>query len=317
MQKTSNAPAPLDDTLLAEMEVRAIEMARGAGRILSQHFGSPLDVEFKGDKKRDVVTAVDKECQEFLASSVSRHYPDHGFLGEEESEQRERVAPDFVWVADPLDGTKNFLAGLPVFACSIGVLYRGAPLIGALYVPWPGEEGGVVMHARKGGGAFVERERITVFDGVEPEAYRLVALPASFRATFRLSKPLRANLGEVRVSGSIAYEMAMIAKGVLQYSVTIAPRLWDVAAGAALVMEAGGVAMVKRRRIKPLNLPPAKIYWGPLESFIPSWRSGTTTLDDLRRWSEPLVLGSPPIAAYVAHNVKSRLRLTPRLYRKP
>ncbi|HCH10345.1 MAG TPA: inositol monophosphatase, partial [Dehalococcoidia bacterium] len=70
--------------------------------------------------------------------------------------------PDFLWVLDPLDGTKNFLHGLPVYACSVGVLYKGAPVAGAVFVPWPVEGGGIVFHAHKGGGAFADSEMISV-----------------------------------------------------------------------------------------------------------------------------------------------------------
>lgn len=300
---------PLDQSQIAEIEDHAIGLARGAGAILSQHFGASLEVEYKQEHHRDPVTQADKECQAYLTREISGSYPDHGIIGEEDEQEDDSPAPAFVWVLDPLDGTTNFLNGLPVFACSIGVLHQGAPIAGAIYIPWPAQGGGMVMHARKGGGAFVEEERLNVFGGEEPEGHRLVSLPGSFSSAFHLGKPMWGRVGDVRVTGSIAYELAMTAMGVLQYSIITGPRLWDVVGGVSLVLEAGGAALVGRRSSSRGVLPAPKITWEPLESFVPCWRGGETTLKELRRWSAPIVLGSPGIARYVAANLRSRSSL--------
>ena len=305
----------LTDDLLVELEAHAIDLARGAGAILSRYFGSPMGIEYKDKQKHDPVTAADKECQEYLTEAISSRYPDHGIVGEEDEESEDSVAPDVVWVVDPLDGTKNFLNGLPVFACSIGVLYRGVPIVGAVYIPWLAQVGGVVMHARSGGGAFLEQERVTVSGGEESEGQRLVGLPGSFSAAFRLGKAMRDKVGDVRVTGSIAYELAMTARGVLQYSITTRPRLWDVVGGAALVLEAGGAVMMGRRGGRSKAFGPTRLEWEPLKSFIPTWQSGATTLHELRRWSSPLVSGSPAVARFVTKNVTPRSYLRHRLSR--
>jgi len=301
----------VDDIQLAEIEAYAIELARGAGAILSRWFGTPQQVEYKDKNRRDPVTGADVESQKFLAKRVSERYPDHGFLGEETGlevggGQEETVAPDLVWVVDPLDGTTNFVAGFPVYASSIGVLYRGAPVAGAIYIPWPDEEAGVVMHARKGGGAFVDGEPVSVFNGEQPEGNRLITLPGAFPGLFRIGEPLRDRVGEVRNIGSTTYDVAMTAKGVLQYTIPISPRLWDVAAGTILVIEAGGTVVVGRRTSGLRAMLSSRTHWEPLETFIPSWRSGATTLKDMRRWSAPLVVGSPGVVRYVADNLKRR-----------
>ena len=309
-------PQTPDDALLARIEARATDIARGAGEILAQHFGKPLDVEYKDEKEQDPVTAADRESQEFLTQSIAGHYPNHGVLAEEdEQEEDDSPAQDFVWALDPLDGTRNFLSGLPLYACSVGLMYRGEPMVGAVYVPWPAHQGGVVFHARKGGGAFMEQEPVSVFGSDEPRGNALVALPGSFGATYRFRKPMRGKVGEVRVTGSIAYELAMTACGVLQYSVIAAPRLWDVAGGATLVTEAGGVAMRGQRRsgLRALLTPSAR--WERAESLVSSWRSGETTMKELRQWSAPIVLGSPGVVGYVTSNMRTRLLLRHRLAR--
>ena len=305
-----------DEGLLAKVEGQAIDMAREAGAILSRYFGKPLDVEYKDKHEQDPVTAADKDSQEYLEQAISEAFPDHGVLGEEdrEREREDTPLPDFLWVLDPLDGTKNFLSGLPIYACSVGVLYHGNPVVGAVFLPWPGDGAGAVLHARRGGGAFMDREPISVSPLEEPKANSLVTVPGSFGANFRFRKPMRGRIGEMRVTGSIAYELAMTARGVLQYSVTTGPHLWDVAAGIVLVLEAGGIAMWRKRGggVKSLF---GSSRWEPVESLVPSWQSGQTTAKELRRWTATMVLGSPGVVRYVTSNMRPRLILRHRLAR--
>ena len=311
---------PLDDALLFRIEEHATEMARGAGAILTGYFGKSksLEVEYKDKKERDPVTIADKESQEFLKQAISDHFPDHGILAEEDEEDKQREdspSPDFLWVLDPLDGTRNFMSGMPIYACSVGVMYQGAPIAGALFVPWPGEKSsGVVLHARKGGGAFMEDEPLSVFASDEPKGNALVTLPGVFGAAYRFRRPMRGKAGEVRVTGSIAYELVMAAAGVTQYMLTSAPRLWDVAAGVMLVSEAGGLVM-KGQRASDLTGMFRTTRWEPMDSLISSWQSGVTTIKELRRWSAPLVLGSPGVVRYVTANLRSRPLLRHRLAR--
>ena len=142
-----------------------MDLARDAGDILARYFGGNLDIQYKDDRRNDPVTNADREVQDFLVRKIARSFPDHGILGEEDDDQKRAdraTAPDFLWVLDPLDGTKNFLHGLPAYACSIGVLYRGEPVVGAVFTPWPNGSGGVVHHARRGGGAFADDAPIRV-----------------------------------------------------------------------------------------------------------------------------------------------------------
>ena len=298
-------PESPDKAQVAEIEGRATEFARQAGAILTRHFGTSLSVEYKDKNSSDPVTNVDKEVQEFLFNAISEHYPEHGVIGEEDADEGDSVAPDWVWVLDPLDGTKNFLSGLPMFSSSIGVLHRGVPVVGALYVSWPNQSSGFVMHARTGGGAFLEDKRISVLQANEPHAGLLATLPGVFGAIYRFRKPMRGKTGDIRITGSIAFDLAMTAKGGLQYSITNAPRLWDAVGGVVLVREAGGAVMVGSRASRRWPLSPPRLSWEPLDSFTPEWQSGVTSLSELRHWSAPLVTGSPGVVRYVTENLAS------------
>ena len=305
---------PLDDELLSKIESRAIELAAGGGAILAHYFGANLRVEFKDGNERDPVTNADTEAQEFLTKGISESFPDHGILGEEDAEDSDAdsaPAPDFLWVLDPLDGTKNFLHGLPVYACSVGVLFRGEPVVGAVFTPWPEDGGGAVHHARRNGGAYTNGKPISVVQLDAPQSGQLATVPGSFDWLYRFDKPMRGKTGDPRVTGSIAYELVLVARGVTQYMYTSNPHLWDIAGGVAVAVEAGAALMTGERRAGPMGLFPS-IAWRESESLVADWRPGGTTVGQLRRWARPLVLGAPPVAATVSSNL--RWRRNPRLW---
>lgn len=307
----------MEELPLAEMESLAVDLAREAGEILARHFRSlgALNVEFKDKRERDPVTNADTECQRLLVKAIAERFPDHGILGEED-EDREREsapAPDTVWVLDPLDGTRNFLNGLPVYASSIGVMHRGVPVVGAVFIPWPGGDG-LVVRAHRGGGAFAGDEPIGVFAESEPHAGRLVTLPAHFGAAYSFRKPMRGKVGEMRSLGSLAYDMVMVAMGVTQYSITTGPHLWDVVGGLAVAAEAGAHIALGRRERLLLGLGQTT-RWERVESLAPSWRSGTTTMRELRWWVVPVAVANPAILAMVTSNLRARPATVRRLRR--
>ena len=297
---------------LTSIERRAVELARDAGDILARYFGGNLDIQYKDDRRNDPVTNADREVQDFLVREIALSFPDHGILGEEDDEKKSddrAPAPDFIWVLDPLDGTKNFLHGLPAYACSIGVLYRGEPVVGAVFTPWPNSRGGVVHHARRGGGAFADDAPIRVAELDGPRNDQLVTLPGWFDWLHRFGKPMRGRTGDHRVTGSIAYELVLLARGVTQYMYTSSPHLWDVAGGVPVAMEAGASVMVGHRRSGALGLLPS-IDWTESSSLVEIWDEGVT-IGQLRRWAMPLVLASPPVARFVSANLG--WRRSPRL----
>ena len=294
------------ESLVVEMEAKAAEMARHAGEILRGHFGSRLEIEYKDEKMHDPVTSADKASQAYLCEAISRQFPDHGIIAEEGPNETEAAARDFVWLLDPLDGTTNFLNGLPIYAVSIGVLHRGTPLAGALFVPWPGQHGGFVLHARKGGGACMDGEPISMAQSEGTESNRLVGFPASFGAQFRFRKGLRRHAGAVRMTGSIAYELGLTACGAFEYVIFGWPKIWDVAAGALIVMEAGGAVLLKHRRNRR---------WEPLTCLGPSWSTGAPTLREIAGWAAPMIAGNAHVVPSIAASLQDRLSLSGRVAR--
>lgn len=301
---------PADDTA-HEIAAAAAVFARGAGQLLAGHFGRALTIEYKDDARQDPVTSADQQAQAYLAGQIARQFPTHGILGEEDAAAPEAdaatPAPDFLWVLDPLDGTTNFMNGLPVYASSIGVLYRGRPLAGAVFIPWPNPDGGIIIHSRAGGGAFRDGAPVSVYQTDRLRGDRLVGLPGSFGATTRIGKGLQGQpLGQLRVTGSIAYELALTAMGMLQFAVIGAPRLWDLLGGALAVQEAGGTVMTRL---------PGRKQWHPLESVAPNWDEKPPTMAELRQWVAPLVAANPTLAPLIAHNLHQRRRIMRRIAR--
>lgn len=275
-----------------------MQMAWGAGGILNKYFkevgvsARHLEVEYKDEQGRDPVTRADKESQAYLKRCIERLYPTHGILGEEDEED-DSVSPDTVWILDPLDGTRNFLHGLPVYACSVGVIHLGVPVVGAVFVPWPCTDGGIVLHAHKGGGAYIDGKMIQSSNEKVLDPNALISIPGSLRKTHGFTKSQRDDIGEVRVTGSIAYEFAMVAMGVLQYSLVTAPHLWDVVGGLVLVREAGGLVLKSSHDSQT---------WEDDDMLISSWTSGTTTFNDLRDWVESLIAGRPDAVRHITLN---------------
>jgi len=303
-----------NSALLTEIESHAVEIARGAGEILRREFGSPLKIEYKDARKRDPVTQVDKEVQAYLKEAILNRFPDHGVLGEEAGDDQ-GPAREFMWILDPLDGTKNYIGGLPLYASSIGVMHRACPIAGAIYVPWPSKANGVVFHAHTGGGAFMDEDPVSVANSPEPQGNALVTLPGPWMSMLRFARPMRGKVGEVRVTGSIAYELAMTARGVFQYMVTLTPCLWDIVAGTIIVQEAGGLVMLGQspKGLRSLVMP---IRWAPVSMLVSSWRDGETTLTDLRNWRMPMAFGAPGPVGYATSNLSTRSSICRRFTRR-
>lgn len=297
----------VNEDLLVEVEAKAVEFAKETGSMLHARFGRPIEVEYKDKKGEDPVTSADKDSQAYLTEAISKHFPDHGILGEEGTEGNDLPAADFMWILDPLDGTTNYMNGLPIYAVSIGVVHLGMPVVGALFIPWPGiTGGGIVLHGRKGGGAKLDGNPLSMNETDGPAPNRLSGLPASFGGGFRFRKEMRSRVGQVRVTGSIAYEMALVATGAFQYAIFGGPKAWDVAGGALIISEAGGHVMIRSQRRRR---------WEPLTVLGPPWHPKRPTLEELRKWSAPLIVGNPAVVPVVTANLRGRSRLSSKVIR--
>ena len=218
----------------------AVRAARRAGSIINRSAlgGSALEIQTKN--VNDYVTQVDKAAEEAIIEIVHRAYPDHAFLAEESG--KTGAAAEFRWIIDPLDGTTNFIHGFPQYCVSIAVKSRGALAHAVVYDPVRNE----LFTASKGGGAFLNDRRIRVSKATRlNEALAGTGFP--FKELSRIDlymrqlQSLMAKTSGVRRAGAAALDLAYVACGRLDafWELGLAP--WDMAAGALLILEAGGL----------------------------------------------------------------------------
>lgn len=235
------------------------------------------------------MSEADRQAEEFLYRSVCDRFPDHSVIGEEGQDPGPDRAP-IVWVVDPLDGTSNYLHGLSLWCVSIGVLWYGVPIAGAIYAPLGPDGHAALFTSRKGGGTRLNGHEVSVDPEPSMIGSRLEPLPEVYQAEIGKRREYRgSSAGEVRTLGSIALELALTACGVLRFSAFWFPRIWDIAAGASLVMEADGRVMRREPRGQ---------VWSPLTNFdVPSGQG-------LRKWQGSVIAANSRLATDIAERVK-------------
>lgn len=286
---------PAEETLLGAIEAHAAQIAAGAGALLLELLHGPLEVEFKDKGKRDPVSKADRRAEEYLREAIQARFPDHAILGEEGKDAGPAGA-EYTWVLDPLDGTTNYINGLPLFAVSVGVLRHGRPAAGAIWTPAGPYGAPALYRARAGGGASIDGRRLRIDERAPAEALpvprRLAAVPGGFGLMLAFAKPVRGHSGEPRTLGSIAVEAALVAAGVLQYAIFWGPKIWDIAAGAAIVREAGGSVLTSTHG-----------RWHDLSVFQ-ARRGSDDMLKPLREWGAPVIVAAPSLAMTVASSLQ-------------
>ena len=217
-----------------------IAAARKAARTLKRDFGEVehLQVSLKGPA--NFVSAADRRAEETLMAELAKARPGYGFLGEEGG-RREGSDTSHTWIVDPLDGTTNFLHGIPHFAISIGLERAGTIVAGVVYNPVNDE----LFTAERGKGAFLNDQRLRVAARKRlAEAVIGVGLPHLGRGDLELGArelaAVQPNVAGLRRFGAATLDLAFVAAGRLDgfWERNLSP--WDMAAGLLLVREAGG-----------------------------------------------------------------------------
>lgn len=229
----------------------AVGMARRSGAAALSFYGGPLRVEHKGgqgDEPGEPVTQADKAVNEMIVRGLGEAFPDDGILAEESVDTDRRLGRERVWMVDPLDGTKGFIAGTGDFAVQIGLAVGGRSVLGVVYAPATD----VLYYAAEGHGAWVERpvpdaageplrERLSVTDETRPERMRL-AESRSHRGP-RMDTVVRA-LGvsaEVR-RHSVGIKVGLLVERQCDLYIHLSGKTkqWDTCAPEAVLAGAGG-----------------------------------------------------------------------------
>jgi histidinol phosphatase-like enzyme (inositol monophosphatase family) len=234
------SPSRLDADRLAALDAFLIELNTASAGVILPLFRADHGLENKaGAGGFDPVTKADKNAEEAIRRLISERYPDHGVIGEEHGEDRPDA--EFVWVLDPIDGTRAFIAGLPLWTTLIGLRFQGEPVLGSIGQPFIGE----VFIGHAGGSRVVTGtgERTLCVRPCPNLSDAVIATtdPAIFRGDD--VEAWRRLHGSVRLArlGCDAYAYAMVAAGTMDMVVEARLQAWDIESAIPLLAGAGGM----------------------------------------------------------------------------
>lgn len=239
----------------------ACNAAKLAGKMIFSQVSTGIIAE-KKSSNFDVVTEIDKRSEKMIRDFILEAYPKHSFLGEEESYGAEQplsqVLQDardvpFLWIVDPIDGTANFIHGIPGFTVSIALACKGELVLGVIYDPCRDE----LFYTELGKGSFCNGKRISISEEEQAAdciiATGFVSTPAFREVNIASMDSIGKEFRSIRVLGSAALHMAYVACGRLgafwQYGLSV----WDIAAGVLLVREAGGMVTSTKGKVYSLS----------------------------------------------------------------
>ena len=226
----------------------AVKAARRAGSIINRAALDRTKLEIRSKRTNDFVTQVDKAAESAIIDIIRQAYPDHAVLGEESGATEGRnpggsaSKAEYRWIIDPLDGTTNFIHGFPQYCISIALQHRGAIEHGVIYDPAKNE----LFTASRGSGAFLDDRRIRVTKCANLKD-ALVGTGFPFKEMSRLDlyfrqlRQVMQTCSGVRRAGAAALDLAYVAAGRMDAFWELGLSPWDMAAGALLIQEAGGM----------------------------------------------------------------------------
>jgi len=220
----------------------AIKAARAAGAIINR---AALDVEsvrVSQKQSNDFVTEVDQASENAIIETLLTAYPDHGILAEESGSSRGNPNAEAIWIIDPLDGTTNFIHGFPVYCVSIALQVKGRLEQAVVYDPTRND----LFTATRGRGAFMNERRIRVGKRTRlQECLLSTGFPFrpedDFNTYLRLMGDMMQRTAGLRRPGAAALDLAYVAAGFSDGFFELGLQPWDMAAGALLITEAGGL----------------------------------------------------------------------------
>lgn len=217
----------------------ALPIVKKAGQFLLEHFRRVRTDQIEDKDVNSLVSYVDRQAEAMLVKDLQSLLPKSTFITEEDTVENQES--EYTWIIDPLDGTTNFLFGLPHFAVSVALQHLGETIVGIVDHPSLGE----CFYATKDGGAFVNDKPIKVSSNSQlEEALITTGMPFNnmeqVNQTLELIRYWKQHTRGVRRLGSAALDLAYVAAGRFDAYVEWGLNAWDIAAGILLVEEAGG-----------------------------------------------------------------------------
>ena len=214
----------------------AVRAAQAAGKLQQFHVGGDLDITTKSNET-DLVTHVDKLCEERIREIILSEYPEHAIWGEEGGQDGESR---WRWIVDPIDGTTNYARGFPFYCTSVGLEIDGVAQVGVVFDSVRSE----LFSAVRGGGAYLNGAPLQVT--AEPELIKAVLATGfayshdSIQRNIEVFARVHSQVRSVRRPGAAALDLCYVACGRLDGFWELNLRAWDVAAGSLIIQEAGG-----------------------------------------------------------------------------
>ena len=211
----------------------AKEAAFEAGAIIMKYYKKDYDVHEKS--YHNPVTAADKEADEKIKEILLNNNSNYGWLSEETVDSQDRLSKKYIWVVDPLDGTKEFIEGVPNFVVSIALVCDNISILGVLYNPVTGE----IFSASKDNGSFLNGEPISCSKKINLN--QMVILNSRSETNRGLWDSYHDIFKELKPIGSVAYKLGLTAAGIGDVFATLRPKNeWDICAGTCIMNESGG-----------------------------------------------------------------------------
>lgn len=215
----------------------AIKAAKKAGKIMQDNFGKVQKITYK-ENNQSILTEIDLKSEKAIIKTIEEDYPDHNILSEEAGLISKNS--EYTWHIDPIDGTSNYAAGIPMYCVSIALVKNNEIILGVIFDPTRNE----LFYAEKGKGAFLNNKRIKVSNRNKlQEALVSFGLPSYSKAsvpTLRKAAAIFPKIRGFRNNGSAAINLSYIACGRLDIYASWKINSWDYAAGLMIIKEAGG-----------------------------------------------------------------------------
>ena len=237
------------------------------------------------------VTEIDLKTQNLITSRINRKFPKHAILGEE-GESKKVVKSDYLWIIDPIDGTKNFINALPLYCVSIAVMFKGNIVAGGIGLPW---KNNFIISAYEGSGLQSSSAKKYLAKNCKPSAGLITFAPTYFQRSYRIKTNFLKFSGEIRNLGSTAAELALVANGNAQLALSGYAFIWDFAAAWILVKESN-------KKIFFGNMNDNK--WQDINPWKQYFNNGLYELEKLKNWRGKFMACQRNHSEFLLNNIK-------------
>ncbi len=235
----------MSENYLEQLEL-AKKAALEAGKILMDFYKNEnLEIRYKEDTDfnlKEIVTQADDLSNNKIEQILNSKFPNYGWLSEETIDNPLRLAKEFVWIIDPLDGTKEYAKGIPTFVVSIGLARDGVPVVGVIYSPATKE----LFYASKANGAYLNDKQIFVTKTKQINQMKLLVSASEYKQQYLKDVVDKLDIREVEAIGSTALKAVKIACGYADAYFTFTKdkrrtKKWDIAGSHLIIEQAGGI----------------------------------------------------------------------------